>query len=70
MKHPGMSRKNREKWERFLALPVPKGGATYQKIADAAGCSKERVRQIEAQALKKLEKLLVDHDDSPERSAV
>ena len=60
-----------ENWERFLALPVPKCPATQQQVADAAGCTKGRIQQIEAPALKKLEKVLrAMRDRSGERSAV
>ena len=43
-----------ENWKRFLALPVPPNGASYARIAKAAGVTKQRVQQIEQQALRKL----------------
>ncbi len=54
----GRSKEEEAKWERFLALPIPSHGKTLGEIAKAAGCSKERIRQIEEQALRKLFKKL------------
>lgn len=38
----------------FLTLPIPEGGATHAEIAVVMGITAERVRQIEASALRKL----------------
>lgn len=38
----------------FLSLPIPPDGASHQEIAEVLGVSKQRVSQIEQQALKKL----------------
>lgn len=41
-------------YDKFLATPIPEGGATHAEIGAAIGISAERVRQIEAVALRKL----------------
>jgi hypothetical protein len=38
----------------FLTAPIPDGGATHAEIAVVMGITAERVRQIEATALRKL----------------
>jgi DNA-directed RNA polymerase sigma subunit (sigma70/sigma32) len=59
----------RGNYEAFLMMPVPPEGATHSEIAIAMGCSRERVRQIEVAALRKLRhnalamRLLREEDD-------
>ena len=59
----------RGNYESFLMMPIPENGATHAEIAIAMGCSRERVRQIEQIALRKLRhnaqamRLLKDEDD-------
>lgn len=41
----------REGWDRLMAMPIPPDGMSRQAIAEVVGCTPERVRQIERDAL-------------------
>jgi len=50
---PNNSGKCRD-YKEFMQLPIPEEGASHSEIATAMGVTAERVRQIEAGALRKL----------------